>query len=217
MPEGLMSRISVMGRLIGLSLAALVSACAAAPSDLDVLHHSTVLVEHAKGHGTGTIVGRHAVLTAHHVVQEAPLEITFFSGETTPGRVVWQNAILDLALVEAEVPDGYPVPEWSCFDLHVGQHLVSIGHPTQSRWVAVGGYLPEDATFGDVGLVSLGFPIGLGTSGGPVFDAEGRVVGVALAILAERSSASALYDRYQDTGIGLMLPATAFCDSIVPG
>jgi S1-C subfamily serine protease len=212
-----MSRSGMAGRLIGLSLAIGLSACAAAPPNLELLHQSTVLVEHAKGHGTGTIVGPNAVLTAHHVVQEAPLAVTFFAGEVTNGRVVWQNAILDLALVEVEVPQGYPVPEWSCADLHAGQHLVSIGHPTQSRWVAVGGYLPNSEMFGDIGLVSLGFPVGLGTSGGPVFDSEGRVVGVTLAILAERSSESALYHRYQDTGIGLMLPATAFCNTIVPG
>lgn len=212
-----MSRKGMVGRLIGLSLATALSACTAGPPNLEALHHSTVLVQHAKGHGTGTIVGPNAVLTAFHVVQEDSLEVTFFAGQHADGRVVWQNAILDLALVEVEVPQGYPVPQWSCADLRPGQHLVSIGHPTQSRWVAVGGYLPDGEAFGDIGLVSLGFPIGLGTSGGPVFDADGRVVGVALAILAERSSASALYDRYQDTGIGLMLPATAFCNAILPG
>jgi S1-C subfamily serine protease len=212
-----MSRSGMVGRLIGFWLVVALSGCAAAPSNLELLHRSTVLVEHAKGHGTGTIVGPSAVLTAYHVVQESPLEVRFFAGPTKTGKVVWQNPILDLALVQVEVPDGYPVPEWSCADLHAGQHLVSIGHPIQSRWVATGGYLPQSEAFGDIGLVSLGFPIGLGTSGGPVFDSDGRVVGVALAILAERSSASALYNRYQDTGIGLMLPATAFCNAIVPG
>ena len=213
-----MSHRGMVGRLVALSLAAAALAgCAAAPPDLENLTRSTVLVEHAKGHGTGTIVGPNTVLTAYHVVQETPLEVTFFGGKAADGRVVWQNAILDLALVEVAVPAGYQAPEWSCADLHPGQHLVSVGHPTKSRWVAVGGYLPDAEVFGDIGLVSLGFPIGLGTSGGPVFDADGRVVGVALAILAERSSASALYDRYQDTGIGLMLPATAFCNAIVPG
>jgi len=205
----------IVGRLMGLCAAVALSACAAAPSQLETLNQSTVLVEHAKGHGTGTIVGPNAVLTAHHVVQESPLQVTFFAGQATAGKVVWQNPIFDLALVEVDVPAGYPVPEWSCADLQAGQHLVSIGHPTQSRWVATGGYLPESETVGDIGLVSLGFPIGLGTSGGPVFDGDGRVVGVALAILAERSPASAAYDRYQDSGIGLMLPATAFCNTIL--
>jgi S1-C subfamily serine protease len=60
----------------------------------------------------------------------------------------------------------------------------------------------------------MGFSIGLGTSGGPVFDDHGRVAGIALAILAERRSASAVYDDYKETGIGLMLPATAFCAAL---
>ena len=67
---------------------------------------------------------------------------------------------------------------------------------------------------GGVGLVPLGFEIGLGTSGAPVFDDSGRVAGVALAILAERRSATAAYDQYKDTGMGLMLPASAFCGAL---
>jgi S1-C subfamily serine protease len=207
----------IVGRLVGLCLTVVVAACAAAPSNLEALNQSTVLVEHAKGHGTGTIVGPRAVLTAHHVVQESPLRVTLFGGQSTTGSVVWQNPAFDLALIEVDVPAGYPVPDWSCADLHVGQHLVSIGHPTQSRWVAVGGYLPESKTVGEMGLVPLGFPIGLGTSGGPVFDGAGRVVGVALAILAVRSPASAAYERCQASGFGLMLAATAICDTILRG
>jgi len=215
--EGNMPQQGIVGRLMGLCVVVTLSACAAAPSNLETLNQSTVLVEHAKGHGTGTIVGPRAVLTAHHVVQESPLQVTFFAGQSTTGSVVWENPAYDLALIEVDVPEGYPVPDWSCADLKPGQHLVSVGHPTQSRWVAVGGYLPQSESVGDMGLVAMGFPIGLGTSGGPVFDAEGRVVGVALAILAERNPASAAYDRYQDSGIGLMLPATSICNTILMG
>ena len=75
-----MSRRGMLGRLIGLSLATILSACASGPPNVELLNRSTVLVEHAKGHGTGTIVGPHAVLTAYHVVQESPLEVTFFAG-----------------------------------------------------------------------------------------------------------------------------------------
>jgi S1-C subfamily serine protease len=84
----------------------------------------------------------------------------------------------------------------------------------RDRWVPRDGRLPRTDPVGGSGLVPLGFDIGLGTSGGPVFDDTGRVAGIALAILAERRSASAAYDEFKDTGMGLMLPASAFCDAL---
>jgi len=200
--------------LFGVLLAGLVAACGTSRQPaLEALHQATVLVEHRNGHGSGMIIGENAVLTAEHVLENASLNVTFFKGEAGRGRVSWRDPRLDLAIVEVAVPDAYQAPPVYCGELAAGQHLVSVGHPTHSRWVAVGGYLPQTEPFeGD--LVPLGFPIGLGTSGGPVFDAAGRVVGVALAILAERSSASANYGEFKDTGIGLMLPARAFCREI---
>ena len=210
-----MSSGGFMRLLIGAVLALVLGACSSSPhSPLDPMMESTVLIEHAKGHGTGTIVGPQAVLTAYHVVQETPLQVTFFRGQVLAGRVTWFDAKLDLALVEVAVPVGYPSIELECHDLHAGERLVSIGHPTQSRWVVTGGYLDTVDSVGEGRLVPLGFPIGLGTSGGPVFDERGYVVGVALAILAERNPASAAYDRFKDTGIGLMLPAKDFCEAL---
>ena len=86
----------------------------------------------------------------------------------------------------------------------------------RERWATADGRLPTVTAVGGVGLVPLGFEIGLGTSGGPVFDDQGRVAGVALASLAERRSSSAAYDEFKDTGMGLMLPASAFCDALEP-
>jgi S1-C subfamily serine protease len=215
-----MSPISLVRLLFGLAFGVLLAGCGTTSptgSNLEAFHQAAVLIEHPHGHGTGIILGPRTVLTAHHVVRQSPVQVTFFHGSVATGEVVWQDETLDLALIDVEVPAGYRAVELACSDLQAGQQLLSIGHPTQSRWVAVAGYLPSTTRFGGGDLVALGFPIGLGTSGGPVFDTQGRVAGVALAILAERSSASALYDRYQDTGIGLMLPATAFCNAIVPG
>jgi S1-C subfamily serine protease len=212
-----MSPISLVRLLFGLAVSALVAGCGTTSpmgSNLEPFHQAAVLIEHPKGHGTGIILGPHTVLTAYHVVRQSPVQVTFFKGPVASGRVVWQDEALDLALVEVAVPAGYPAVELACSELQLGQQLLSIGHPTQSRWVAVAGYLPSTAPFGGGDLVALGFPIGLGTSGGPVFDTDGRVAGVALAILAERSSASAIFDRYKDTGIGLMLPAVEFCPAI---
>ena len=210
-----MSPIGLWRPLWSLAVAALVAACASpsAPNS-DALNQATVLIEHAKGHGTGAIIGRNQILTAYHVVADAPVAVEFFEGPKVGGWVRWYDEALDLALLEVAVPPRYKASELACGQLRVGQHLVAVGHPMRDRWVPQDGRLPRTDEVGGSGLVPLGFEIGLGTSGAPVFDDTGRVAGIALAILAERRSASAGYDEFKDTGIGLMLPATAFCDSL---
>jgi S1-C subfamily serine protease len=210
-----MSPSGVWRPLSGVAVAALVAACAT-PSmpNADALNQATVLIEHAKGHGTGAIIGPNQVLTAYHVVADAPVDVEFFEGPKVGGSVRWYDAALDLALIEVEVPRRYRASELACRELRAGQHLVAVGHPMRNRWVPQGGELPKTDDVGGSGLISLGFEIGLGTSGAPVFDDTGRVAGIALAILAERRSATAGFDEFKDTGIGLMLPAAAFCDSL---
>jgi S1-C subfamily serine protease len=210
-----MSPTGVWRPMWGLVLAALMAACTT-PSQPDsgALNQATVLIEHAKGHGTGAIIGPNQVLTAYHVVAGAPVAVEFFEGPKVSGSLLWYDAALDLALVEVAVPQRYRATELACAKLRAGQHLVAVGHPMRDRWVTQDGRLPRTEEIGGSGLVPLGFEIGLGASGAPVFDDTGRVAGIALAILAERRSASAGYDEYKDTGIGLMLPATAFCDSL---
>ena len=211
-----MSPTAVWRPLWASAVAALLAACATTPSvrNADVLNQATVLIEHAKGHGTGAIIGPNQVLTAYHVVADAPVVVEFYEGPKVDAWVRWYDETLDLALIQVEVPHGYPATQLACERLHTGQHLVAIGHPMRERWVPHDGRLPRTDPVNGSGLVPLGFEIGLGTSGGPVFDDTGRVAGIALAILAERRSASAGYDEYKDTGMGLMLPAAAFCDSL---
>ena len=201
--------------LLGCAVVALVAGCASQPvRNVAALNQATVLIEHAKGHGTGAIIGPNQVLTAYHVVADAPVQVEFFDGPKVGATVRWYDETLDLALIDVAVPPGYRASELACHRLSTGQHLVAVGHPMRDRWVPRDGRQPRTEPVGGSGLVPLGFDIGLGTSGGPVFDDTGRVAGIALAILAERRSASAGYDEYKDTGMGLMLPAASFCDSL---
>lgn len=200
----------------GLS-AVMLSACSSAPpSGITPLHRSTVLIEHESGHGSGLIVGSSRVLTAYHVVQGDGLDVRFFNGQANPGNVVWSDPERDLAIIDVPIPEGHPTANLSCDQPNPGQHVMSIGHPIQSQWVLVGGYLPNSGLVAGR-YMSLGFPVGLGTSGGPVFNERGQVVGITLAILAERTSTVAAYDQFKDTGIGLMLPASEFCRTVTIG
>ncbi len=200
--------------LVGSLLAMLLSACSSAPpAGITPLHRSTVLIEHESGHGSGLIVGSGRVLTAYHVVQGDDLDVRFFDGQAIPGEVLWSDPERDLAIVGVPIPAGHPTARLSCKQPNPGQHVMSVGHPIQSQWVLVGGYLPNSGLVAGR-YMSLGFPVGLGTSGGPVFNEQGQVVGITLAILAERTSTAAAYDQFKDTGIGLMLPASEFCRAI---
>ena len=196
------------------SLMVFLAGCASPQNpSLTPLHRSTVLIEHDRGHGSGLILGPRRVLTAFHVVQGEGLDVRFFSGEANAGSVIWSDVERDLAIIDVAIPDGHPLATLSCDQPEPGEHVMSVGHPIQSKWVLVGGYLPNTSLIAGR-YVSLGFPVGLGTSGGPVFDEDGEVVGITLAILAERSSTEAAYDQYKDTGIGLMLPSSDFCHTI---
>ncbi|MEZ5934693.1 MAG: serine protease [Alphaproteobacteria bacterium] len=209
MPTGGL-RLALIG---GLLMASLLGCAATPTSPLTPLHRSTVLIEHEKGHGSGLIVGKDRVLTAFHVVQGEALDVRFFSGQAKAGHVIWSDSDRDLALVDVDVPEGHPVAHLSCDKPAPGQHVIAVGHPIQSQWVMMGGYLPPGGLVAGR-YVSLGFPVGLGTSGGPVFDEQGEVVGITLAILAERTSTAAAFDEFKDTGIGLMLPSSDFCKTI---
>src|ERR671910_1464750 len=91
--------------LVGATFTASLGACSTPPaSRLDPLHQATVLIEHAKGHGTGTIVGPHAVLTAYHVVQEAPLAVTFFNGPAVSAPGTWFDEQPEMALPDVPGP-----------------------------------------------------------------------------------------------------------------
>lgn len=211
--------MSALGRLragvAGAVLAVFLAGCSSpAPSSSDPtpLHRSTVLIEHDAGHGSGLIIGSNRVLTAYHVVQGGELGVRFFDGQVHAGHVVWSDPEQDLAVVDVSIPNGHPTVMLSCVPPYPGQHVMSVGHPIQSQWVLVGGYLPNHGLVAGRYL-SLGFPIGLGTSGGPVFDAQGEVVGITLAILAERTSTTSSYEEFKDTGIGLMLPSSEFCET----
>jgi hypothetical protein len=75
-------------------VAALLAACATTPSvpNAAALSQATVLIEHAKGHGTGAIIGPNQVLTAYRG-RGRPVVVEFFEGpRSTPAR--WYDETL---------------------------------------------------------------------------------------------------------------------------
>jgi serine protease Do len=131
------------------------------------------------------------ILTAAHVSgpPEGPIAVTLPDGTETIGRTLGRNRTLDASLVKIEASDG-PLPHVSMGKLddiqHGGWCLVT-GHP--------GGYQaerPPVVRFGRIvaitdRLFQTDCELVGGDSGGPVFDMQGRVIGINSRIGEETS------------------------------
>ncbi|MEM7221855.1 MAG: serine protease [Pseudomonadota bacterium] len=218
--------------VVWILIIALVSGCAAsAPgqpettaspptADPTSIWHATVVVQNGSSHGSGVIIGTNAVLTAYHVVDDGRSVVEFLGAEQVPGSISWVDDRLDLAILRVAVPSGYRPAHLYCGPLKPDDKLVSIGHPLLQRWVSTEGHLGTAVVDSDPFLQALDFELSLGSSGGPVFDREARVVGISTAILAvvQTPATATLRQKAGDgpqTGIGLMVPSSRFCDQVL--
>ena len=147
----------------------------------------------ATGAGSGVIVAPDGyVLTNDHVIQDASrLEATLTDGRTLEAVPIGEDASTDLALIRLSAADLPAAVLGRSATLRVGQLVVAIGNPlgfqsTVSAGVvsALGrsfrsrtGRLIENVVQTDVALNP-------GSSGGPLVDSSGRVIGINTAIIA---------------------------------
>src|SRR4051794_38815870 len=137
--------------------------------------------------GSGVVVGPGRVLTAAHVLRGDEVTVTFADGRSAPGRVLGADTDLDVAVVETETGDA-PVVEWDAdavVQLSVGTPVLALANP--------GGHGLR-TTFGLVSATGRSFrgprgrripgsiehtaPLPRGSSGGPLVDPEGRLLGL---------------------------------------
>ena len=155
---------------------------------------SVVLIKSGNSIGTGFYVTPDLILTAYHVVEKAALvEMQFFDGSKTFGKVVDHDVRLDLALIRPQLT-GKPARIHQG-PIRLGSTVEAIGHPrglefTITRGVVSalrkqkGVMLP---TAPDVEFVQTDTPISPGNSGGPLFLGE-SVIGVNDFVIASKTA-----------------------------
>jgi serine/threonine protein kinase len=153
------------------------------------------------GTGSGISLPGGQVLTTLHVVDGSPgIYVRFRNGEQTEADVLAADPSQDLALLSLrEAPS--PLDARAAAPLtaisgppNPGAVLVAIGHPLGLDWAVTGGHYNGLHQPGNEPLTRLGINLGVplvqvdvtinaGNSGGPVIDAEGRLVGLADSII----------------------------------
>jgi serine protease Do len=145
-----------------------------------------LLSERTGSSGSGVITSADGlILTAAHVVQGADeIEVVFPDGKQVAGKVLGANYSKDIAMVKIEDKGSWPYVEiGNSKQLEAGDWVVALGHsagfdasrPPPVRFGRViskgpGNFLTTDCTL-----------IG-GDSGGPLFDLDGKLVGVHSSI-----------------------------------
>lgn len=136
--------------------------------------------------GSGVITTAEGlILTAAHVVQGAQMVLVVFpDGKQAPGKVLGANLSKDIAMVQITTPGPWPfVQLGSSRPLKAGDWVVSLGHsagfdPARTPPVRFGRVVskgPGNFLTTDCTLIG-------GDSGGPLFDLEGRLVGIHSSI-----------------------------------
>jgi S1-C subfamily serine protease len=140
--------------------------------------------------GTGVIVADNGtILTANHVIAgNGAITVTFADGTTTTASVAAANPKMDIAeLVPAKLPK-VVVPANLGGDAEVGAAVVAIGNPlgltdSVSSGVVSGLDRTADTDVGKFsGLIQFDASVNPGSSGGPLLDAHGLVIGIVVSI-----------------------------------
>jgi putative serine protease PepD len=149
--------------------------------------------------GSGVLIDAEGlVLTNSHVVfGHRAIVVTLDNGYQTSAKVLGADPILDVAVLRIAVPDaGLPKATLGDSDtLQVGEEVVAIGNPmgldqTLTHGVISGmdRLLPEFPLNLMLPLIQTDTAINPGSSGGPLVNRCGEVVGLASALLADAKS-----------------------------
>jgi putative serine protease PepD len=167
---------------------------------------SVVIVQAGTELGSGVIVtGDGAILTAEHVVARGAVTVTFADGTVSPATIVAADKATDIAELRASKLPAPVVPATLGGAAAIGAPVVAIGNPldlTDSVSAGVVSGLDRTAvtsTGKRTGLIQFDAAVNPGSSGGPLLDNRGLVVGIVIALEApDRLDAFA--------GIGFAVP-----------
>ena len=137
------------------------------------------------GRGSGVVIAAGQVLTVAHVLRGDEVTVAFADGRTAEGRVAGEDPDLDVAVIAVDTGDVAPVA-WEAGEIPaLGAPVFGLANP---------GGRGLRTTFGLVSATGRGFrgprgrrvagsiehtaPLPRGSSGGPLVDAEGNLIGL---------------------------------------
>jgi serine protease Do len=146
---------------------------------------STVGIGNRWRGGSGVVIGKNQVLTSAHNLHGDEPEVYFADGRQARAHVRGVDQDADLAVLEVDTADAVPIAWGDGAELQIGAPVIALANPSGGgRRLTLGLISSLDQAFrGPRGremgqLIEHTAPLMQGSSGGPIVDAEGRVLGI---------------------------------------
>jgi serine protease Do len=165
-----------------------------------------------EGEGSGFVIGPDGyIVTNNHVIEGAErIEVTLNDGTTYEARVIGRDPKTDLALIKVDAGETMPYVDLAdSSDARIGDWVLAVGNPfglggsVNAGIISARGRDIQSGPYDD--YLQIDAPINRGNSGGPLFDARGRVIGVNTAIYSPSGG---------NIGIGFAIPAETVADIV---
>lgn len=170
-----------------------------------------LLVEQsAEGSGSGAIIDTDGhILTNHHVVGGAKeIAVTLFNGKTYDATPIGADPLNDLAVIRIEAPKDelFPVAFGDSRTLKVGMNVFALGNPFGLERTLTAGIISSlnrslqiHGNWKIKSIIQIDAAINPGSSGGPLLDSHGRLIGINTAIATTSG---------QSSGVGFAIPVS---------
>jgi len=158
--------------------------------------------------GSGFIIDKSGlVVTNNHVIQGAEdIFVSVNGSQEYKAKVIGKDPYMDLAVLKIESDEKFiPVSFGDSDKARVGDWVIAIGNPFGFGGTVTSGIISSRNR--DIGLtryddfIQTDASINQGNSGGPLFDLNGKVIGINTAIIAPGASGS--------IGIGFAIPSNS--------
>ncbi|MBZ9984912.1 serine protease [Mesorhizobium sp. BR-1-1-8] len=189
---------------------------------------SAVRIELAAGLGSGVYIGNGVVITAAHVVADAPravlgsdgqggnvygaptVRLISDLGDVQDGEVLWINKEYDIAAVRPTNSRRFTAASLACREPDLGEALVAEGNPAGVQFIQMHGFVSGDTRpflpnwksgfVTDMTVIS-------GMSGGGIYDQFGAVIGITVGAFDPHGSQG----QTAQGGMGFAVPSSVVC------
>ncbi|QDT46291.1 Putative serine protease HtrA [Symmachiella dynata] len=170
----------------------------------------------SEGAGSGSVLNKEGhILTNFHVIQDASRAIvTLYDGKSYPATLVGADPVNDVAVIKIDAPPEtlIPVSFGDSGRLKVGMRVIAIGNPFGLERTLTTGVISSLNRSLRIrrrtitSIIQTDAAINPGSSGGPLLDTRGRLIGMNTAIASSVG---------QSAGIGFAIPSSLI-ERIIP-